>query len=144
MQLDSQILSDLRPAKALVVLVADGDAGVRADLREKLESMGHSVIDVACGNDGIRVLKRETVNVVVTEVIMANGDGLELILELKRIQPAARVIAMSAGGRYLPAADCLRVAKGLGAHETIMKPVERPQLAAALDRLVSDELVVRR
>ncbi len=143
MQPVSTCLPAVRASNSLVVLIADGASEVRAELGEWLEQMGHSVIAMPCGNDAIRIVKQQRIDVVITEVIMANGDGLELILELKRRQPTAHVVAISGGGRYLPAADCLRVAKGLGARETLMKPVQRTELLTALDRLTGAAVATR-
>lgn len=128
-------LSHRPVAKSLAVVVADDALESQLVLRRWLEERGHSVTCVSCGDDAVRVIKHQPVDLVITEVIMPNGDGLEVILELKKWQPTAKTIAISGGGRYLPAADCLRVAKGLGAHEVVAKPLDRIALLAAVDRL---------
>jgi DNA-binding NtrC family response regulator len=119
--------------KSLTILVADDGPESRLQLQQWLESSGHNVTCVGSGNDAMRLLRDRTFDVIMTEVIMANGDGLEVILDVKKRQPEARIIAMSAGGRYLPAVECLRVAKGMGAHEVLFKPVDRTALMAALE-----------
>ncbi len=124
-------------AKSLAVVVADDALEVQLLLRRWLEELGHSVTCVSSGNDAVRIIKQQPVDLVITEVIMPNGDGLEVILELKKRQPNARVIAMSGGGRYLPAADCLRVAKGLGAHDVLQKPLKRGDVCTAVERLTA-------
>lgn len=121
--------------KALTVLLADDNPESLARIRQALESAGHQVTCCSCGNDAVRAGRQQMFDLVITEIIMANGDGLELILDLKKRQPNARIIAISGGGRYLPAVECLRVAKGIGANETILKPVDVPSLAAALERV---------
>lgn len=118
-----------------MIVIADDCADTRQTIRRWLEDLGHSVVCAACGDDAVREIRCRPVDLVITEVIMPNGDGLEVILETKKCQASARVIAISAGGRYLPATDCLRVAKGLGAHDTIMKPVRREQLLECVERL---------
>jgi DNA-binding NtrC family response regulator len=65
---------------------------------------------------------------VITDILMPDGDGLEVITELKRAQPSVRVIAMSGGGSHLRAAECLKFARGLGAHAVLLKPFNREQL----------------
>lgn len=120
-------------ARSLAVLVADEDAAVRAEVRSWLEELGHAVVCAASGNEASRIVRQQHVDVVITEVVMSNGDGLELILDLKSRQPNARIIALSGGGRYLAAADCLHIAKGLGAHAVLLKPVQRAELVAALE-----------
>lgn len=123
--------------KPLVIVVADDTPELLAQYRGWLEARGHVVMAVGSGNEAVKIIRRQQVDVVIAEIIMANGDGLEVILELKNHQPTTRIIAVSAGGRYLPASDCLRVAKGLGAHETLIKPVRETELLDALDRVAA-------
>lgn len=122
--------------RSLTIVVADDTIDVQEDIRRWLVELGHSVTCVSCGNDAVRLIREHSIDLVITEVIMPNGDGLEVILELKNRRPGARAIAISAGGRYLPAADCLRAAKGLGAHETLLKPVCQADLLAAVERVI--------
>lgn len=129
------ILQSVPAAKPLTIVIADDAVEVQLLVRKWLEEAGHVVVCVSSGNEAVRVIKQQPVDVVITEVIMPNGDGLEVILELKKHQPNARAIAISGGGRYLPAADCLRVAKGLGAHEVLQKPLKRAELCSAVERL---------
>jgi CheY-like chemotaxis protein len=129
-----------RPAttiRSLAVLIADDMDENRQMLRHWLEERGHVVYCASSGNEAIRIANQERLDLVITEIIMPNGDGLELIIELRKRQPAARIIALSAGGRYMAASDCLHVAKGLGAHETLLKPAPREDLFAAIDRVTA-------
>ncbi|WP_158277486.1 response regulator [Opitutus sp. ER46] len=123
-------------ARTHTVVVADHIVADASILRSWLEQMGVSPICVASGREAIRLIRQQPIDLVITEVIMPNGDGLEVILELKKQQPGAPVIAMSGGGRYLPAADCLRVAKGLGAHEIMMKPLRHADFLRAARQLL--------
>jgi two-component system, chemotaxis family, chemotaxis protein CheY len=120
-----------------VIVVADDTPELLTQYRTWLESRGHIVLTATSGNDAVRIIRRQQVDVVIAEVIMANGDGLEVLQQLKVHQPAARIIAVSGGGRYLPAGDCLRVAKGLGAHEALMKPLNQADLMDTIDRLTA-------
>jgi CheY-like chemotaxis protein len=120
-----------------VIVVADDTPELLTQYRTWLELRGHIVLTATSGNDAVRIIRRQQVDVVIAEVIMANGDGLEVLQQLKVHQPAARIIAVSGGGRYLPAGDCLRVAKGLGAHEALMKPLSQADLIDTIDRLTA-------
>ena len=66
---------------------------------------------------------------------MPDGDGLEVILAARREAQAPRILAISGGGSYMSGPDCLRVAKGVGAHATLMKPFNRAQLLDAVERV---------
>ena len=135
---EATLLENHTATTALTVIVADDVISSQQSARTWLEEQGHHVFCAASGSEAILLLKRHRVDVLVTEIILPNVDGLELISHLKRTQPQARVIAMSAGGRYLSAAECLRVAKGLGAHGVLEKPITRERLIEALNRVVEE------
>lgn len=122
-----------RPHRSLVILVADDDPDYQLRFREWLEGAGHRTLKALSGVEAIRTLHQQPVDLVITEVIMPDGDGLEVLLELKKMHSEIPRIAVSGGGRYLPAHDCLRVARGLGAQEALLKPLssERVLLAVA-------------
>lgn len=117
------------------VLVADSAASDRNAYAAWLEAAGHTVIAVGSGNEAIRAARHRRIDFVITEIIMADGDGLELLGHLNSLRVRPRVLAVSAGGRYLPAADCLHVAKRLGADAVLLKPVTREVLVAAVQHL---------
>ena len=77
-------------------------------------------------------MAQQAFELVITDVLMPDGDGLDLITELRKKQPKARIIAMSGGGRYLEGSDYLKLAKGLGAHTAMMKPFTFEQLQDAI------------
>lgn len=121
------------------IVVADNAPDVRSSLTAWLEELGHRVIAVGSGNEAIRTIQRNEVHVVITEIIMPDGDGLEVILEARKLPVPPRIISISGGGRYLPMADCLRVAKSLGSHVTLPKPVAREALEAALRHVLEPD-----
>jgi CheY-like chemotaxis protein len=121
------------------IVVADNAPDVRSEITAWLEELGHRVISVSSGNEAIRAIRLNEVHVVITEIIMPDGDGLEVILEARKQPVPPSIISISGGGRYLPTADCLRVAKSLGAHATLPKPVAREALEAALRRVLEPD-----
>ena len=74
---------------------------------------------------------------------MPESDGVELIAQIKKSRPKARVLAMSGGGRLLESFDCLRMARALGSHVAIAKPFTRQQFLAAVAQAVAAPLAVR-
>ena len=109
------------------VVVVDGMAEIRQVIELWLRELGCVVICVDSGRKAVRILSRVQVDIVITDVLMPEVDGLELITGLRRTQPSARIIAMTGGGVYLDSAHCLRLAKGLGAVATLRKPFRRDQ-----------------
>ena len=125
---------------ALSILVADDEEGIRNLLRHWLQSQGHTVVLVNSAHEAVRLLKAHTFDLVITDVVMPDGDGFELIAAFRKAQPQARIVAISGGGKYLQGPDCLKIARGLGAHAAVMKPFNWEQLHAGIDEaLLADE-----
>jgi CheY-like chemotaxis protein len=121
----------------LSVVIADDVTEIQQLLQEWLRELGCIVTCVSTGREAVRVLKTVHVDLVVTDILMPDGDGLEVIAELKRAQPSTRVLAISGGGNHLRAADCLKLAKGLGAHGVLLKPFNRQQLVEAVTQQIA-------
>lgn len=119
------------------VVIADDVVEIQQLLQLWLRELGFLVTCVGTGRDAIRVLNSGYADMVITDILMPDGDGLEVITQLKKAQPGVRIIAMSGGGNHLRAADCLKLAKGLGAHAILMKPFKRQQLVDAVNELLS-------
>jgi CheY-like chemotaxis protein len=134
-QLNGPPRSLTRRMKPLSILVADDEENIRVLLEELLAAAGHKVVTVRNGTQGIAALKGHRFDLVLTDVLMADGDGLSLIAETKKSHSAARIIAISGGGRYLDGKDCLKMARGLGAHGALMKPFGSEQLMAAIKQV---------
>jgi CheY-like chemotaxis protein len=118
--------------KPLSILLADDEKDIRFLVSGWLERAGHNVTCAVNGTEARVLAQIKAFDLVVTDVLMPEMDGVELIRELKKIRPAARVLAMSGGGRIMESADCLRLAQGLGAHAAVMKPFSREQFLAAV------------
>jgi CheY-like chemotaxis protein len=114
------------------VLVVDDDPGVRDVIRSMLEASGYSVLLAENGKEAMRVLKTEQADLILTDLVMPEQEGIETIKALRREYPGIKVIAMSGafGGDYL------RIAAYLGAHATLAKPIQME----ALLRLVEETL----
>ncbi len=128
-------LTALPRLASLSVIVADDVVEIQLLLERWLSEAGCSVKCAATGNEVAQLVRREHVDLVITDVIMPDGDGLDVILNLKAARSDARVLAISGGGRHLQATDCLKFAKGLGAHEVLLKPFDREQFLAAVNRV---------
>jgi CheY-like chemotaxis protein len=118
--------------RSLSIIVADDVEGITHLVQHWLEEQGHHVTCASSGSEVAVLLKQKPVDLMITDIIMPDGDGLEVMLELKKSHPNARVLAISGGGAYLRARDCLNLAKGLGANAVLMKPFNREQLLAAV------------
>ena len=124
------------PASPTSIVVADDVVEIQQLLQQWLRELGCVVTCVSTGREAVRVLRTVHVDMVITDILMPDGDGLEVITELKRAQPSVRIIAMSGGGHHLRAAECLKFATGLGAHGLLLKPFKREQLLEAVTQVL--------
>lgn len=134
--MSSSPFSSERRDEPLSVLVVDDVDEIRHLLTQWLREAGAIPRDAATGNEALRELRGAPVDLLVTDILMPDRDGLELIAEVRRSRPTVRILAISGGGRHLRADDCLKFAKGLGAHGLLMKPFTRQQFLEALSRVV--------
>lgn len=116
------------------VLVIDDDATVRTMVHRMLEGAGYSVLDAENGRDGLRLFEERDPDLVITDVIMPDMDGIETLRALRQRHPAARVVAIS-GGRPV-AQDALRYMATFGACATLEKPFDRQQLLDTVRRVL--------
>jgi DNA-binding NtrC family response regulator len=117
------------------ILIIDDDVQILNMLRQTLEREGYDVLKASNGKQGIRLYREEPVDLIITDIIMPEKEGIETILELKRDYPDVKIIAISGGGRIGPE-EYLDMAEKLGAQRTFIKPVERKQLLNAVRNLL--------
>src|SRR6185503_13492110 len=113
------------------VLIIDDDEQVRALLHEILDRAGFEVIEAANGVEGLRLYRAAPVDLVITDLLMPEKEGVETIVELRSEFPQARIIAMSGGGRNA-GSDYLPIAMQLGARATMAKPFSRQEVLNAI------------
>jgi len=116
----------------LSILIADDEPGIRDLLVRWLGGRGHVVACADCGQNASRMLGQQRFDLVITDVVMPDGDGFELIPAVRKSQPEARILAISGGGKYIPSSDCLTLARGLGAHAALLKPFNWEQVRSGI------------
>ncbi|MBM3547635.1 MAG: response regulator [Alphaproteobacteria bacterium] len=117
------------------ILLIDDDSTVRYALKQVLERAGHQVEEATDGQIGLQMYASGRQDVVVTDIIMPNKEGIETIIELRRMAPDLRIIAMSGGGRT-GNRDFLAMAEKLGAARIIAKPFRPRELVEAVDTVL--------
>jgi CheY-like chemotaxis protein len=117
--------------KTCSILVVDDEPDIRDLLGRMLKAAGHQVVCVGNGLEATKAMTQHTIDVVLTDLLMPDKDGIEVITEIRRKYPAVRLIAMSGGG-HVPRGQYLHIAKGLGAHALLAKPFERQELLDAI------------
>ena len=117
------------------VLVIDDEHAVRYTLTRLLESNGFEVVTASNGRAGMLLMHRERPDMVITDIIMPEQEGLETIKAIRREAPDLKIVAISGGGRLINM-DFLDVARQLGADGIIHKPLESQELLMMLSRLL--------
>lgn len=118
------------------ILLVEDDNLVREFLIKVLRAAGHDVVASAEGNKALAVLDQGQIDLVITDILMPDRDGIETIREIRRLAPTLPVIAISGGGRE-QWSDVLRIASTFGATETIAKPFAPRDLLASVERLIA-------
>jgi CheY-like chemotaxis protein len=113
------------------ILVIDDDVLVRQALTLVLESKNYEVQCAFDGKQGMRAFKERRPDLVITDLVMPEQEGIETIMELRVLSRDCPIIAISGGSRF-DKADLLTVAKHLGATATLRKPVETVDLLQAV------------
>jgi DNA-binding response OmpR family regulator len=117
------------------ILIIDDDDPLRSMLAKTLTGVGHMVVEACDGKQGLRIFSQTVVELVLTDIVMPEKDGLEVLMELRKLRPTVKIIAMSGGVRG-SSADCLRLAQHLGAAKVLSKPFSIETLISAIDEML--------
>jgi DNA-binding response OmpR family regulator len=118
------------------ILVIDDEPEIRTILRQILEGAGYEVVDASNGWEGLRRYSEKPADLVITDLVMPEKEGIETIMELKRNFPGVKIIAISGGGHVGPD-KYLSLAGGLGALRTFAKPFNIKELLTAVQELLA-------
>ncbi len=118
------------------VLLIEDDYFARTLLRATLEEMGHFVVEAPNAKHAEELHREYQFEAILTDLIMPEKDGFELLLDFRRFAPSVRIVAMSAGGQ-ISAPNYLQMARRLGACETLSKPITEHALEAVMARALA-------
>jgi len=119
------------------VLIVEDDKPSRKMCAQLLKQGGYEVLEAENGRVAMEQLLRYTVDLVVTDMIMPVMDGVETILAIRRLYPDVKIIAMGASGLG-PSESCLKIARALGSHKTVIKPLISEEFLRAVQELVGE------
>jgi YesN/AraC family two-component response regulator len=103
---------------------------------ELLKRENYEVIETNDGRNAIQLYEANQPNLVITDIIMPDKEGIETILDLKKKYPDCKIIAVSGGGRT-NAMDNLRSARLLGASLTFEKPFDNKEIIKSISDLIN-------
>ena len=118
------------------ILLIDDEEPVRTLLRRMLEQFGHTVIEARGGTEGLALFPHAHVELAITDIVMPDKDGLEVLRELRRMDPSVKILAISGADVDRRAARIRNTARLMGAATVLAKPFVADQLRAAIDELL--------
>jgi CheY-like chemotaxis protein len=120
------------------VLIVDDNNEIREMLKIALIRRQFTVLEAVNGKDAIAHFKPTITDLVVTDLIMPEEDGLKVIIKLRELKPSIKIIAISGGGKAGPG-SYLSLAKALGADAIYSKPFSINVLISKIEQLLADE-----
>jgi DNA-binding response OmpR family regulator len=120
------------------ILLVEDDKDLREMLKISLVRKRFMVVEAENGKDAIIHFKPSVTDVVVTDLIMPEEDGLKVIMKLREIKPSLKIIAISGGGKAGPG-NYLNLAKALGADAIYSKPFSINDMISRIEELLEIE-----
>jgi CheY-like chemotaxis protein len=133
----STAVQPVAPSATFSIAFADDVPEIRELARGWLTAEGHEVVCAANGLKLVELWRDRNFDLVITDVMMPESDGFEVIATLKAAHPNTRIIAISGGGVTMISNDCLRVAHRLGATAVLAKPFNRADLIGLVRQVMS-------
>lgn len=130
------------------ILLIDDEEDIRDSVANVLRRAGHEVSAVSSAEEGIFYSKNNTVDLVITDLIMPGMNGVEFIRQFRKDHPVAKIIAISGGGNFGPTAykpeaitttAYLEAAAEAGADAVMTKPFQRNELLAQVGKLIESQ-----
>lgn len=119
------------------ILLVDDDEHFRTMLCEALTGEGYQVLEASNGQKAIELYAGQPTDLVITDLVMPEKEGLEMIVEIKRFHAGVKIIAISGGGRG-NSQDYLKIAKAFGAQRVLAKPFSHCELLEAISQVLEN------
>jgi DNA-binding response OmpR family regulator len=119
------------------ILVIDDEPSILLMIKKMLEKAGHEVDMALNGKEGMQIFENNKADLLITDIIMPEKEGLETIVEMRKKYPDLKIIAISGGGR-ISADGYLPGAKLLGANMVFQKPLMQKEFLEAISSLLKD------
>jgi CheY-like chemotaxis protein len=117
------------------ILIIEDDSAIRRILAQLFARGPHTIRVASHGDEGLKLYREQSADLVITDLVMPEREGISTILELRRLNPQARIIAISGGcTRNTPL--YLNMAAKLGANRVLSKPFELTEIQSLADELL--------
>ena len=119
------------------ILLVDDDPLVVETLASAITGKGHTLVTAMNGVEGMKKFAEGAFDLVITDIIMPEKEGIEMIMEMRRLTPGTKIVAISGGART-GNVEFLQMAQKLGATNTLKKPIRLSELYEILERCVGN------
>lgn len=121
------------------ILIIDDQADLREVLRLMLEESGYEVEEAGNGLHGTYLFRKKHFDLVITDLIMPEQDGLETLKALRTLDPNVKAIAMSGAGNFMVKTN-LETMHNHGANLTLTKPFDQGEFLRAVEHVLGETL----
>ena len=115
------------------ILIMEDDESIRLALRKTLLRAGHEVREAANGAEGALIYRKDPPDLIITDILMPDQDGVETLLDLRQTLPDVKIIVISGNAQ-----EFLPIARDLGAHKTFAKPFQQAEILEAVSDLLEE------
>jgi len=120
------------------ILIVEDDNDLRTMLKVSLDRQRYTVLEAENGKEALSHFKPEVTDLVITDLIMPEEDGLKVIMRMRELKPSIKIIAISGGGKAGPG-NYLNLAKALGADAIYSKPFSVNDMIIKIEELLDIE-----
>ncbi len=120
------------------ILVVDDESSVRYMIKEMIEPLGFEVVEAKNGIEAISICNDSSVDLIITDIVMPDKNGIDLIMAVRKQYPGLPVIAMSGGGGIAGNFDYLEIAKLVGAKNILKKPFSSREICSLVEESLDE------
>jgi YesN/AraC family two-component response regulator len=119
------------------ILVVEDEELMRDMLAELFKDQGHNTATASNGIEALKAIEEDNFDLIVTDIVMPEKDGLSVILQTKRDNKNIKVIAISGGDKTFSGKSYLKIARNIGVERTIDKPFKREKVLQAVEEVLA-------
>lgn len=121
------------------ILIIDDDRSLNLMLCIMLEQAGYQTCSAEDGEAGVRIFRKESPDLVVTDIYMPEKEGLQTIMELRAIDPGVMILGISGGIRQMELSEMFSLARTFGANAMLAKPFDFSTFIGTVRQLLGNE-----
>jgi len=118
------------------ILVIEDDRDFNETLCSMLRKQGYGVFNAESGIDGVNLFKKHPADLVIADILLPDRDGLNVILDLQRLLPDVKIIAISGGGHYTGEEYLKDIQLLSNVQHTLAKPFHRDELFEMIHKVL--------